>query len=101
VKELTPSESNRQAHYRHHRKIMDAAFEAESKDSIWRHIGQESVLLYGNKSIHFVQHGNQQNRQEIELTELSHSIEIPRLAVLDPHGLDENVLRLKLEGCIQ
>ena len=61
--------------------------------------GNESVLLYGNKSIHYIHHGKQKTRQEVPLSEISTSFELPSMHNVDPHGLENMLWQFKAEGC--
>ena len=61
--------------------------------------GNESVLLYGNKSIYYVHHGDEKTRQEMPLQEISHSFEFASMFNLDPHGLENMLFQFKVEGC--
>ena len=61
--------------------------------------GNESVLLYGNKSIHYIHHGDQKTRQEVPLSEISTSFEFASMHNLDPHGLENMIWQFRAEGC--
>jgi hypothetical protein len=61
--------------------------------------GNELVLLYGNKSIQYIHHGEQKTRQEVPLSEISTSFELASMHNLDPHGLESMIWRFKVEGC--
>ena len=64
-------------------------------------IFKTSVLLYGNRSIHYIYHGpnGEKSRQEVPLHHISHSIELPSLETLDPYGLDMQLRNFRIEGC--
>lgn len=102
LKELQPSVSQREAFQREMNREMSASYKETQKGSFLADIvGKPSVLLYGNSSIHYIQHGSngEKRRQEIPLNTISASIEVPSIAYLDPYGLDMALHGFKLEGC--
>lgn len=100
IVELRPSQVQREAYNRHHRQLMDESFKNAPK-GILSQLFKPTVLLYGNRSIHYVYHGQngEKTRQEVPLHPISHSIELPSLEYLNPHGLDEMLRSFRLEGC--
>lgn len=101
IEELKPSESDRHTYWRHHNKLMDESMKKARSKSFLTSLfaGNESVLLYGNKSIHYIHHGDQKTRQEIPLQEISHSFEFASMHNVDPHGLENILWQFKAEGC--
>jgi len=99
VNELKPSEQDRHIYWKHHNKLMDESMKQARSKSIFSSLCAESVLLYGNKSIYYIHHGEQKTRQELPLQEISHSIEFASMFNLDPHGLDNMIWQFKAEGC--
>lgn len=101
INELSPSEQDRHTYWRHHNKLMSESMKQARKKSILTSLfaGNESVLLYGNKSIHYIHHGEQKTRQEIPLSEISTSFEFASMHNLDPHGLENMIWQFKAEGC--
>jgi hypothetical protein len=101
ISELRPSEQERHAYWKHHSKIMDDSMKKARGKSVLSSLfmGNESVLLYGNKSIYYVHHGDEKTRQEMPLQKFSHSIEVASMINLDPHGLDNMLWQFKAEGC--
>lgn len=101
VNELKPSEQDRHTYWKHHNKLMNESMKQARSKSILTSLfaGNESILLYGNKSIHYIHHGEQKTRQEIPLQEISHSIELASMHNLDPHGLENMIWQFKAEGC--
>lgn len=101
INELTPSEQDRHTYWRHHSKLMNESMKQARSKSILTSLfaGNESVLLYGNKSIHYIHHGEQKTRQEVPLSEFSTSIEFASMHNLDPHGLENMIWQFKVEGC--
>jgi hypothetical protein len=100
IVELRPSQAQRETYNRHHRQLMDESFKNAPKGFLSQ-LFKPTVLLYGNRSIHYVYHGQngEKTRQEVPLHAISHSIELPSLEYLNPHGLDEMLRSFKLEGC--
>ena len=99
VKELKPNEQDRYTYLKHHNKLMNESMKQARSKSIFSSLFAESVLLYGNKSIHYIHHGEQKTRQEVPLQEISHSIEFASMYNLDPHGLENMIWQFKAEGC--
>ncbi|WP_020586813.1 hypothetical protein [Desulfobacter curvatus] len=99
VNELKPSEQNRHTYLKHHNKLMNESMKQARSESLFTSLFSESILLYGNKSIHYIHHGEQKTRQEVPLQEISHSIELASMFNLDPHGLENMIWQFKAEGC--
>ena len=59
INELSPSEQDRHTYWRHHSKLMNESMKQARSKSFLTSLfaGNESVLLYGNKSIHYIHHG--------------------------------------------
>ena len=101
INELSPSEQDRHTYWRHHNKLMNESMKQARKKSVFTSLlgGNESVLLYGNKSIHYIHHGEQKTRQEVLLCEISTSFEFASMYNLDPHGLENMIWQFKAEDC--
>lgn len=101
INELSPSEQVRHTYWRHHSKLMNESMKQARSKSFLTSLfaGNESVLLYGNKSIHYIHHGEKMIRQEVPLSEISTSIEFASMHNLDPHGLENMIWQFKAEGC--
>jgi len=99
VKELIPSEQNRHTYWKHNNKLMNESMKQARSESFITSLFAESVLLYGNKLIHYIHHGEQKTRQELPLQEFSHSVEFASMFNLDPHGLENIIWQFKTEGC--
>lgn len=101
INELSPSEQDRHTYWRHHNKLMSESMKQARSKSFLTSLfaGNESVLLYGNKSIHYIHHGEQKTRQEVPLSEISTSFELASMHNLDPHGLENMIWQFKVEGC--
>lgn len=101
INELSPSEQDRHTYWRHHNKLMSESMKKARSKSFLTSLfaGNESVLLYGNKSIHYIHYGEQKTRQEVPLSEISTSIEFASMHNLDPHGLENMIWQFKVEGC--
>jgi hypothetical protein len=89
IKELHPSEHERQIeHLRFHDDMQKAHKEAQ-KASVLLSLVRRSVLLYGKRSITYVE-GPGKERRPVEMELKSHgvTIEMPRMEIVDPRGLD-------------
>jgi len=101
IKELEPSIAHREAYARKINKEMSASYKEAQKGYFLSHLfGKQSVLLYGNSSIYYIQHGpkGEATRHETPLQSINASIEFPSLEHLDPHSLELMLLDFKLEG---
>lgn len=86
---LHPSEAQRQAHHRNFSRTMTEAFKAAEAQSPLLSIISKSVLLYGRKSIDYIYDADgQSHRMEMDLKSHGTEIEYPRMALIDPCGLD-------------
>jgi hypothetical protein len=89
IKELHPSERERQLeHLRFHDQMRTAHKEAEKK-SVFLNLVTRSVILYGKRSTIYVE-GPDDTRKpvDMELKEYSVAFELPRMEIVDPNGLD-------------
>lgn len=89
VKELQPSERQRDVvRQMFHDEMQTARKRAEGK-SLLLNLVQRSTILYGNRSRTYVTDGGGQQRAiEMELKPIGASFEMPRRDILDPVGLD-------------
>lgn len=89
ISELRPSERERLIERHRHHRSMQEAHNAAEKKSVFLSIVSRSVLLYGNRSISYFEgpDGTTQ-RNEMKLHSFSHSIESPRLDILEQFDLD-------------
>jgi hypothetical protein len=89
IKELRPSERERLIERHRQHRSMQEAHKAAEKKSVFMSIVSRSVLLYGNRSIsYFEGPDGKKQRNEMKLHSFSHSIESPRLDILEPFDLD-------------
>lgn len=100
ISELLPSQAQRETHQRFLNRQMTEAHKEVQKNSIINLFTSKSVILYGRKSINYVNGPNNQvNRMEIPLQRFGSSIEFPRLEYMDPHGLDYMLRVFQIEEC--
>lgn len=86
---LHPSLEHRDAYRRHFAGEMARSFKKAQAESVLMQLVHKSVLLYGRKAIHHVIGPEGEiNRMETHLGSHGTQIEVPRLTILDPHGLD-------------
>jgi hypothetical protein len=86
---LHPSEKQREAHHRYVSANMAESFKAAEARSILMSLVTKGVLLYGRKSISYVRNGDDEpQRIEFPLQTISSEVEMPRMHILDPFGLD-------------
>lgn len=89
IKELGPSERERLIeNHRQFEAMRQAHKRAEQKSTFMRLISR-SVLLYGNRSISYFDRGDgKMHRNETKMHAMHHSMESPRLDILEPFDLD-------------
>jgi hypothetical protein len=86
---LHPSEAQREAHHRNFSRMMTEAFKAAQAQSPLLSVISKSVLLYGRKSVDYIYDADgQSHRMEMDLKSHGTEIEYPRMALIDPGGLD-------------
>jgi hypothetical protein len=86
---LHPSEAQREAHYRHFSRLMAESWKAAEARSVLLNLVSKSIVLYGRKSIRYVDGSDGQSRRvEIPLQSHDTEMEFPRMEYLDPFGLD-------------
>lgn len=100
INELRPSEAQRHAYNRFHHKIINDVHNEAREKSVFLSIVKESVILYGDSTIYHIHHDNGTSRQETLMQKISTRFEFPSLQYIDPHGLDFQVRRFRLEGCM-
>lgn len=89
IKELRPSERERLIENHRQHEAMRQAYKASEKTSILASLATRQVLLYGTRSIsYFKGMSGKQQRSEMKMHSFSHSIESPRINILEPFDLD-------------
>jgi hypothetical protein len=87
IKEFFPSSYQRgavrQKHYVIHREIRKEA----EQQSVFFGLTQRSTLLYGRKALTYVR-GADEAPVSVEMKTVSAGVEVPRLQIIDPVGLD-------------
>lgn len=99
IKELYPSERERQMEWQRRSDEMNVTMQEARKHSFLASFGSESVLLYGSSSVTWVEdlHQGPPRRLETSLANVGHSIEIPRGEVVDPLGLSHTIYLFRTE----
>lgn len=109
IVELLPSERERQLEGQRRSDVMNDAMRASRKDSPFAGIFAESILLYGNGVVTWVedclssndssdQGENRPRRLEQPLASISHSVEWPREEILEPVSLQMKLMSLQTVG---
>lgn len=89
IKELRPSERERLIEGHRQQQSMRQVHKQAEKRSVLMSLVSRSVLLYGNRSIsYFGGSDGKKQRNETKMHSFSHSIEAPRLDILEPFDLD-------------
>lgn len=98
IKELHPSERQRQIQRIRSVDEMRKVRKDAMKQSIFASLVKRSVILYGKRSITYVEGPDgQRSPMEMELKPHSVSFELPRMQVVDPVGLDFVLFMLRAE----
>jgi len=98
VPELHPSEHERQLEWERHTDSMSDAMRKARKNSIVAQIATESIMLYGNRAVSWVDlPGEKPRRIETELGSVGASFEMPRVDIVDPIGLQLMLLTFRSE----
>ncbi|NMN07512.1 MULTISPECIES: hypothetical protein [unclassified Novosphingobium] len=98
VRELHPSERERQLEWERHSDSMNEAMRAARKQSIFGQIASDSLMLYGNRAITWVDHPTEPPRRiETKLASIDTSFEMPRIDIVDPLGLQLMLLHFRAE----
>jgi hypothetical protein len=89
IVELQPTEQHRRIEHLRISDQMRAAYKEAESGSVFLGLVNRSVLLYGNRSLSFIDDG-QDGLRGVELDLQSHGVsyEMPRMEVVDPIGLD-------------
>jgi hypothetical protein len=96
VKELRPSEYQYSVERRRTHDMMQTARKDAEKQSVLLSLVHRSVLLYGRRSITYVQEPGKKSRPvSIDMHSFSHSFELPRCEVIDPVGLSIMLLAFR------
>lgn len=86
---LVPSEEHREIQRRRRQQMMRDGMKQAEQRSVLRSIFQTSTLLYGRSSINYI-YENAEKRDRVAMPLQRHGVEIevPRLSIFDPFGLD-------------
>lgn len=89
IPEMHPSQNQREAHNRYVNQEFSKSFKQAMKGSIITQLCSKSVILYGNKSVHYINESSGKSRRmEIPLSAHETSMEFPRLSHIDPFRID-------------
>lgn len=93
IKELQPSQEQRESHLRLHSRQISRAMQESKKDSLISLIATEFTILYGRRFILY----HLGTRQEMNHQKFEHSVVIPNLEFVNPHVLDYMLCIYKYE----
>ncbi len=100
IKELHPSQVQREAYYRFYDQEMLKAMKKARKNSAFLSLVSEVVVLYGEKSVTYhpkIENSKEHTRREINFQKTKYSVEHPSIDFIDPHGLDYMLHAFKCE----
>lgn len=96
IKELRPSEHQRNIIHRHQLDWMREVRKGAEKQSVFMSLVHRSTLLYGRRSITFVHEpGGKRRTVGMDLHSFSHSFELPEWEITDPVGLSIMLLKFR------
>jgi hypothetical protein len=100
IPELTPSDHNRRIQHLHHADQMQVAHKAARAQSVFFNLVRHSTLLYGIRSLSYVEDldGGPRRPMEMELGTHGVTVTLPRLEMLDPIGLQLMLVRFRGEA---
>ena len=101
LKEMQPSEHERQIERSRVSDEMRKAFKQAESGSVFLNLVKRSVILYGHRSISYLS-GPDSSRRPVEMDLHSHgvSIEFPRMEVADPVGLNYMIRAFRAERMV-
>lgn len=89
IKELHPSEYQRDVVHQRTNDMMQAAHKSAESQSVLLKLVHRSTILYGKRALtYFTDHEGNQHSTAMELQAFGTSVELPRLEILDPVGLN-------------
>lgn len=100
IPELTPPDQHRRIQHLHRVDQMQEAHKAARAQSVFFNLVHHSTLLYGIRSLTYVEDldGGPRRPMEMELGTHSVSMTLPRLDMLDPIGLQLMLVRFRGEA---
>lgn len=98
VPALHPSLEHRHAHHRHFSGEVAKSFEQAQEQSTLLQLMHRSTVLYGRKAVHHISGPEGEvSRMETHLGAHGTNIDVPRMTILDPRGLDHMLHVFRLE----
>ena len=98
IKELWPPEQHRVLEYHRRADEMRDIMKGAHKRSVFADLFKRSTLLYGNRSISYVEGpGGERRRFDMEMKPHGITQEWPRTETIDPVGLQEMLFVLRIE----
>src|SRR5581483_9919710 len=100
IPELLPSEHNRRIQQLHRVDMMRAIQKSAQKQSVFYDLVHHSTMLYGVRSLSYVEDlgGGARRPMEMELGSHEFSMVLPRLEMLDPIGLQLMLVHFRREA---
>ena len=98
LRELRPSERQRQLEWERHSDSMAEAKRGADRKSIFAEIFTKVVVLHGNRSVSYHSMGDETpKRFEAKMASHGVSMEIPRIDIVDPLGLQRMLFAYRTE----
>lgn len=100
--EMHPSQDQREAYSRHFNQQLAWSYKEAMKGSFVSLLFSKAVLLYGRKSINYIDNGSgEAKRMEIPLQSHGTEMEFPRREHIDPFGLDYMLRLFRVERLVR
>lgn len=98
LRELRPSERQRQLEWERHSDSMAEARRGADEKSLFANLFTKVVMLYGNRSVSYYSSGEEApKRFETKMASHGVSVEIPRVDIVDPLGLQRMLFAYRTE----
>lgn len=99
IRELHPSEWQRQIEWQRNADAMAEAHKQADKKSIFGNLFAKVIVLHGTRTISYNRMGKEEpRRSESKMGSFSTSFEMPRIEVADPVGLQRTLLAFRGEA---
>jgi hypothetical protein len=98
INEFHPSTYQKEIFNRYQQEQFSESYSKHEDQSLFSAIATKSVILYGNKSVYYLNNGADTHRQEVPMQSFETTLEYPFLPIIDPQGFDYKMRVFRLEG---
>ena len=98
IRELHPKERQIQAAQQHQSDAVNNAYRGARDKSVFANLFKNITFFYGKRTVLYIDPpSGEPRRMESELSNISHSVEVPRMHILDPCDLTYRLLTYRHE----